>query len=370
MSANETLNDMFATIETSLATANDTLARMKSLRNAHIVAMGGTVAMPSSPVLPPPSPVVPITQPAVTGPFPGEGTAPVRQALRDAAHLANINPAVLEAIEVWETGHYRDPNAKAWLIGNNPGGMKSSSVTAALGQVGTEGPYAAFPTWEAGIRAHGGFLKQSRYDAARATGADVATQVHAIWAAGYSEMDPDWLANVTAIALKLEPVYASGTVTPTDTSSEVTRARSATGKGILYSEDTSGGTGGDDPTAPLPGYHHPNGSITCDCSLFLAWSKRYRRADRWDTEAICADARGAQTAFMLVQPGSAQVGDLYCYHIGDTGHCGYISQVSNGTPTAVVHCHSGNTPALQETDCSIFTIHSALIVRYHGPQVG
>lgn len=333
-------------------------------------ATPATATVTSRPAQPAPA-AAPTHTPVTSdgGPFPGEGNSAVRQVIREAAQVAGIHPAVLEAIEAWETGHYRDPNAKAWLLGNNPGGMKSSSVTQALGQVGTEGPYAAFPSWQAGIRAHGGFLHQSRYDAARAAGADVATQVHAIWAAGYSEMDTDWLANVTTIALRLESVYASGATSHAEPSSELTRARSAIGHGILYSEDVSSGTGGDDPTAPLPGYHHSNGTITCDCSLYLAWSKRYRRADHWDTADIQADARGAQTAFSIVQPGSAQVGDLYCYHAGGTGHCGYISQVSNGVPTAVIHCHSGNTPALQETDCSIFTSHSSPIVRYHGPTV-
>lgn len=151
---------------------------------------------------------------------------------------------------------------------------------------------------------------------------------------------------------------------------ELARARSAIGHGILYSQDTAGGTGGDDPTTPLPGYHHSDGTVTCDCSLYLAWAARYRRADHWNTAGICSDARGAQTAFTVIVSGSAQVGDLYCYHTGVTGHCGYISQVAGGVPTAVIHCHSGNAPAIQETSCEIFTSHSALIVRYHGPTVG
>lgn len=156
------------------------------------------------------------------------------------------------------------------------------------------------------------------------------------------------------------------------TTDDLVRARSAIGHGITYSQDTTGTTGGDDPTASLPGYTHPDGSVTCDCSEYVAWASRYRRADHWNTEAMQSDARGPQLGFLLIPPGQARVGDHFNYYdtARSTGHTGWISQVTNGVPTAVIHCHSGNTPAVQETDCTIFTSHSADILRYHGPTVG
>lgn len=375
LSRTDTLQDLLAHVRAITNDLDATMTRVGALVNSHVAAMGLSMASLTGP-----DPVTvhpPQTVPGVVIPseFPGAGDPAVRSVTAHSAATAGLYEQVLEAIERWETGNYKDPNAGPWIKGWNPGGMKfNAAQTAELGALSTpyvaaDGAtrYAAFPTWSQGILAHGLFLKHSNYDAARKE-TTIEGQVYAIWDAGYSERDPDWLVNVTRIAKSLAPVIDTTPTTPPGVSSdELARARSAIGKGIVYSQDMQ--PGGDDPTKPLPG-SILNGSRVCDCSLLVAWIKRYIRGKKgYSTEGMVADAQGQQADFSVVHPSRAEKGHLYCYHLNGTGHTGYISQVVNGEPTAVIHCHSGQAPAIQETDCSIFTRHNALILEYHGPQV-
>ena len=212
------LQDILSQSTASLVTIQANLNEIEARVKAHVATMGTSVTALTGVGLDPILPPVVAAPPPTT--FPGAGTVEVEAVIAQAATTAGIFPAVLEAIERWETGNYVDPNAGAWLHGNNPGGMKFNlSNATALGALTT--PYTAtdgvtqyqkWPTWSAGILGHGLFLAHSNYDAARAPGLDVAGQARAIWAAGYSELDPDWLTNVTLIAQRIAATQAVATV--------------------------------------------------------------------------------------------------------------------------------------------------------------
>lgn len=371
---------MLAGLQSTLTTAQGTLAAMSLVVNAHVATMGVSFAtispVPVTATLAASAtrPVV-VSMPAV---FPGAGAPATRAVIAQAAKSCGLLPQVLEAIQRWETGNYSDPNAHAWILAWNPGGMKFNARNVIqLGSSPT--PYQASSTaiawqawadWRTGILGHGLFLTHSNYDAARKE-TTIEGQLKAIWLAGYSEMDQDWLTNVTRIAKSLPPDYTPSSQVVVPSSDELERARSAIGKGIIYRQSIDGAVKGDDPHLECPGYYHADGSVTCDCSEFGAWVKRYRRANKWNTAGIKSDATGLQVCFSIVKKGSSVVGDQLNYYdvARSTGHHGYVSAVENGVPGRVIHCHSGQEPAIQETLPTIFWDNNADIVRYHGPIV-
>lgn len=313
----------------------------------------------------PPAPAPP-AQPADPGPFPGENSAGLQVVLEESAKLAGIRWEALKAIEVWETGHYgKDPAAHAWLDKHNPGGMKDSKTTAALGALPSDGGmYAHFRDWRAGILAHGRFLSQSRYDAARAT-VDPLAQAEAIGAAGYAEGSPTWLTGVQALVRQYartgagtQPATTSAPVpVTTSRAAIVARARSALGKGVVYVL----GAGGGDPHQPL--------AHESDCSGFADWVLGISRdSTGLNTDALVQDGHTPGGLFDEVTMAEALPGDLLVYGAGkghSYGHVGVITEVSAGQATKVVHCHSGD-PAVVETGPEVFTSRGGIVVRYHG----
>lgn len=306
---------------------------------------------------PPPAPAKP-TDP---GPFPGENSAALQEVLEEAADSAGICWTVLKAIQVWETGHYRDPAAKAWLEKNNPGGMKNTAFARSIGGVETEGTYAKFPNWRAGVLAHGKFLAQQRYNAARQTD-DPLEQAEAIGEAGYAEGSPTWLEGVQALVRQYlkegpstRPSVPAGSVSLLRVN-VVARARSAIGKGVVYSL----GAGGGDPTRPL--------GHESDCSGFADWVLGISRdSTGLNTDALVRDGLAPGGLFDKVT--EALPGDLIVYGAGNGhnyGHVGVITEVDAGKPTRVVHCSSSNNPAILETGPDLFLSRGAIVVRYHG----
>jgi hypothetical protein len=178
------------------------------------------VPRPPVPVPPPlpvptPNPVPVPVPPEDPGPFQRDSPAH-RAALQKASELAGgIRWEVIESIEEEETGNYEAPEAKAWLLDDNPGGMIWSKFLESLGAKPSSygGKYGKFINWLAGILGHGRFLGPEnrlssgvpRYAAAHAT-SDPYQQVIEIGAAGYAAGSAQWVENVTAkLRRKLEP---------------------------------------------------------------------------------------------------------------------------------------------------------------------
>lgn len=162
-------------------------------------------------------------------------------------------------------------------------------------------------------------------------------------------------------------------------SAKLTRARSATGHGILYGL----GHGGYDPNARLPS----DGQGLCDCSGFaLAWVPGISRDQHdkhkpwsadipWDnTDAVVADAKGKQELFVLLAepiPGCAMVYDRTMSGGESCGHCAIVTAVQrdlNGKVTKIIgiDCHGGvrghTICAIEEHDLSYFLAKHALYV--------
>lgn len=119
-----------------------------------------------------------------------------------AEEAGAISPVALEAIERWETGHYK---SNLWLQANNPGGIKYRPDVPSLGHIlapyaakgGTK--YARFASQLEGIRAHAKFFLQPRYAKAREA-TDPLVQIREIHEAGYAEKELAWLNGVTKLA--------------------------------------------------------------------------------------------------------------------------------------------------------------------------
>lgn len=170
-----------------------------------------------SPATPPPLVSYSPTFVAPAGVFPGANDPAVVAVFVHAAASCKLFPNVLRGIAPWESGNFgKDPHAGPWIHGNNPGGIKfSADLAASLGAlpdpyVAVDGSakYMRWATWQLGILGLGLFLARPHYDAARAE-TTIEGQVHAVWAAEYSELDPDWLLNVTRIALALPAVSST-----------------------------------------------------------------------------------------------------------------------------------------------------------------
>lgn len=156
----------------------------------------------------------------------------------------------------------------------------------------------------------------------------------------------------------------------------LSRARTASGKGILYWI----GTGGTDPSAALPGRPTPVGRIwptldaahqqeflplaqtagidvtnrdlmldACDCSGYVCWALGFARqtpAGEWiDTNYIWNDAKGQRRRFQEVD--RARPGALVVYPKAGSnenfGHVGIVMEADAlGRVTLVAHCSADN----------------------------
>lgn len=129
------------------------------------------------------------------------------------------------------------------------------------------------------------------------------------------------------------------------------------------------GQGGFKPLQPL--------TPKCDCSGFVAWAIGIPRelppgSDHWlQTDTYWAGGADVGPGlFDRVSEPEARPGDIYVFPDsgGRQGHMGIISEVSDGRPSKVVHCSSGNFrrtgDAIQETSTSVFATHPRIrIVR-------
>jgi cell wall-associated NlpC family hydrolase len=152
------------------------------------------------------------------------------------------------------------------------------------------------------------------------------------------------------------------------------RARSASGKGVVYKL----GAGGMKPGNLMPS----DAQNRCDCSGFVCWALQVsRETDHplfvnfnggWiNTNAIVHDASQSTGLFRpapLIIPGVILV-----YPGGGTrkvGHCGIVTKLhSNGALALVIHCSSGNSnrgDAIQETPPDVFQIPETIAVWFEG----
>jgi cell wall-associated NlpC family hydrolase len=151
----------------------------------------------------------------------------------------------------------------------------------------------------------------------------------------------------------------------------VARARSATGKGTVYSL----GEGGREPALPTPGHR-------CDCSGFAAWCvgvdrylpnddlKNLMPGEAWfETSTLARDAR-SPFGFVAEVPWLAALpGDLLVYpdRSGHQGHVGVVATVDHAGPLSVVHCSLGNfhhtNDAIRETPVELFRLAGAIVAR-------
>lgn len=378
-----TILEAVAHAKETLASANQELERIEYRLRQHIQNMGG--AMPSAspkPAPKPSAPITPITTPAPRQPdvfdydveFPGEGHPLVRRAIREAAAICGYYPSAVEGIQVWETGHYDDPDAGPWLYGNNPGGMiYNKDLVDDLGALPE--PYLSengstkffkWATWYRGIIGHGLFLKRKNYDGARAPGLTGGQQVKATWDANYSAKDPKWLDQVTKLEAKLAKFYGGQPSTapappPTSLSLAERRAkvvaiaRDALGRGIEYEL----GTGGGDPNGPWP--------KKMDCS---ALGNRCvgisRDKTNLNTDATLEDGDTPGGYYDDVPDGEAVPSDLLVDGKGDGhkwGHMGVITEVVNGRPTRMIDCADGRDPAIQEVSTASLLKRGGRVVR-------
>ena len=186
------------------------------------VAPAPVVPAPTVPVKPP----VPVAPPAGPVPVGSDRVIPdaVWAAVDQYAPAEKVNPDVLLAIEVWETGWFM---SDAWRYRRNPGGMKAPPASfAAHGLVTDRDPehptYMRFATWQDGIRGHSVFIGEGpRYAAIHAT-ADPDRQIEAIGAAGYAEGSNSWLVGVKAkyrqvVALRAKRAGTRPSATPVTT---------------------------------------------------------------------------------------------------------------------------------------------------------
>ena len=142
-----------------------------------------------------PAPVVPSKPPTpIAGPVPVGSDRVIPDGVWAAVDLyapqEQVNPDVLLAIEVWETGWF---TSDAWKDRRNPGGMKNPPASFAThGLVTDRDPehptYMRFSSWSEGIRGHAVFLgKGPRYAGIHQT-TDPDRQIEAI---GHWPAKPD-----------------------------------------------------------------------------------------------------------------------------------------------------------------------------------
>lgn len=123
------------------------------------------------------------------------GAQPIYTIVEREARRIGIDPVVMYAIQVHETGNYRSPKWKRW---RNPGGIEYRERFVEEGiRCEKHGRWAGFATAEDGIRAHAIVLSNHRYNGARRT-SDPIRQVEAIGRGGYCEPGYNWTGQVKA----------------------------------------------------------------------------------------------------------------------------------------------------------------------------
>ena len=148
----------------------------------------------------------------------------------------------------------------------------------------------------------------------------------------------------------------------------ITKARSAINKGIRYKLSK----GGMKPELPLP-----TSDNLCDCSGFVCWalglSRKseipfYKAKGGWIyTDSMVADVNSPSGIFEKIN--TPEVGCIVVYGAGaQIGHVGFVSEVTNGKMTKVIHCSSGNdkkfSDSIQETSPAVFNRADALWGRF------
>lgn len=205
-----------------------------------------------------PAPVVPSKPPTpIAGPVPVGSDRVIPDGVWAAVDLyapqEQVNPDVLLAIEVWETGWF---TSDAWKDRRNPGGMKNPPASFAThGLVTDRDPehptYMRFSSWSEGIRGHAVFLgKGPRYAGIHQT-TDPDRQIEAIGAAGYAEGSDSWLVGVKAkyrqvVALRAKRAGTRPVTTPAPTDIDAAILVSAKkaqdlGAGFPYEPETEDG---------------------------------------------------------------------------------------------------------------------------------
>jgi hypothetical protein len=340
----------------------------------------------STPPMPPPAP---ITAPVVTpkppappfsidpanpGPFPGENAALTDWVLQNhVSPISGIDWRVHKGIMVQENGHFgKDPNARAWIDGNNPAGMLNTAATSrmagCISKPGDGNKYAVFINWYYGFLAHGHFLARDNYDMARTTD-DPLKQAEFISQAGYAGGSSEWLPIVQSLIRQYQRTGPSTQARPapsisTNRLAAVARWRSALKRGITYSM----GGGGSDPTGPW--------SKSSDCSAFLDKGWGISRDDTGlNTDALVRDGRSpgglmTQVSFDEALPGDGLVVGAGNGH--EYGHCAGITEIDT-TKTgkdklkAVIDCASGRgDDSIREGSPARLLERGAIVVRYHG----
>lgn len=341
---------------------------------------------PPAPIVPPiytapPTPITPITQPPAApvrsridpnnpGPFPGENALGTQWALEDAAAISKLSWKLHKAIMVQETGHFgKDPNAKAWLFKNNPGGMKNTDFVRTIGGIPTEGTYAEFPNWYVGFIAHGHFLAQERYDDARDMD-DPLEQAVCVGAAGYAGGSQEWLDIVQSLIRQYNRTGPATQPSPPPSIS-VSRAnvvagmRTALGKGISYGI----GTGGGPVTGPWP--------KLMDCSAYVNRGLGISRDETGlNTDGMVYDGRTPGGLFTQVSFDDCQPGDPLVVGKGGGHEYGHVAMITEIDATKkgkdrilkVIDCASGrgDGQAIQEGSPKRLLDRGAIAVRYHG----
>lgn len=177
-------------------------------------------------------------------PLGGDGKVPpeILPMVSQWAAAYGIDPAVLLAIEIWETGWY---TSDAWRDRRNPGGMKTAP-SQFRGILTTdrdpEHPtYLRFETWQEGIQGHALFLgRGKRYEAIHGT-TDPVKQIEAIGAAGYAEGSPSWLAGVKGVLSRAQKLLGTISVSDSSLGARIVASMRSLPDPFPYEPETQGG---------------------------------------------------------------------------------------------------------------------------------
>lgn len=175
----------------------------------------------------------------------GNGTVPpeILPVAKQAGLQYGVDPAVLLAIEIWETGWF---TSDAWRFRRNPGGMKTAP-SQFQGVIVTDRDYdhptyLRFKTWQDGIKGHALFLgKGARYAKIHET-TDPREQLDAISLAGYAEGSNSWLLGVKGALTKAQQLLeAVETKADSSLGSKIVAAMRALPDPFPYEPETNGG---------------------------------------------------------------------------------------------------------------------------------
>lgn len=197
--------------------------------------------LPSTPVpipVPPPPPPAEHEDTPVGNPDEREIPGEIIDEVVKQATRYGVDPGVLFAIEVHETGWY---TSETWAQRRNPGGMKNAPKSFTTEQVATtrdpkKPTYLVFSSWREGIRGHAVFLGLGdRYDTAMRQTTPSA-MIQAIFEAGYAE-DPEW-----PLAIKTLHGQVVDLVRPTPRPSPLAAIIELSRTPFPYAPETKGGT--------------------------------------------------------------------------------------------------------------------------------